>query len=298
VSGLKLFHTKSANVVEVAPRLADAEADVRGLVEAHMETMLGVRFLVREYSTGPVHCGRIDSLGLDENGAPVVVEYKRATDAGVIHQGLFYLAWRMDHRDEFQRLVRDRSGSEVAGRILCSSPRVICVAGDFTRYDVHAVRERRRSIDLVRYRMYGDEHIALETVASVSGQDCAPAGARNRTRAVPRTRQPVTPMAGLAAALDEVLLGLGGDITVVQRKQYRTYQRPAELRLCLPAPADQAAYLKEPPADINACDRQCHDSAGSCDETTPVLHSAFRTERPVRLEPEFKARNGAVGVLS
>ncbi|MEU5398266.1 hypothetical protein ABZ348_03085 [Streptomyces sp. NPDC005963] len=66
-----------------------------------MEIMLGVRFLPSEYSTGPVHGGRIDSLGLDENGAPVIVEYKRATDAGVIHQGLFYLAWLMDHKAEF-----------------------------------------------------------------------------------------------------------------------------------------------------------------------------------------------------
>lgn len=165
-------------VREVFPRLAEVEADVQGLIEAHMEAMLGVRFLASEYSTGPVHGGRIDSLGLDENGAPVIVEYKRATDAGVIHQGLFYLAWLMDHRDEFQRLVRDRLGAEAAGQTLWSAPRVICVAGDFTRYDIHAVREHRRGIDLVRYRFYGCDHIALETVASVSGHTGAPRGRR------------------------------------------------------------------------------------------------------------------------
>lgn len=72
-------------MTEVIPRLADVEADVQGLVEAHMETLLGVRFLASEYSTGPVHGGRIDSLGLDENGSPVI-EYKRATDAGVFSE--------------------------------------------------------------------------------------------------------------------------------------------------------------------------------------------------------------------
>ncbi|MCQ9179838.1 DUF91 domain-containing protein [Streptomyces sp. IBSBF 2953] len=75
MSGLKLFHTTNGGVTEVAPRLAEAEADVQDLIEAHMETMLGVRFLASEYSTGPVHGGRIDSLGLDENGAPVIVEF-------------------------------------------------------------------------------------------------------------------------------------------------------------------------------------------------------------------------------
>ncbi|WSC02057.1 endonuclease NucS [Streptomyces scopuliridis] len=62
-------------MTEVAPRLAEAEADLQDLIETHMETMLGVRFLASEYSAGPVHGGRIDSLGIDENGAPVIVEF-------------------------------------------------------------------------------------------------------------------------------------------------------------------------------------------------------------------------------
>jgi RecB family endonuclease NucS len=148
VSGLKLFHTTTRGAIEVAPRLAETEAGVQGLVETDMETLLGVRFLASEYRTGPVHGGRIDSLGLDENGSPVVVEYKRGLDAGVINQGLFYLSWLVDHRPEFEHLVRGRLGATSATHVLWSSPRLICIAGDFTRYDVHAVREHRRSIDL------------------------------------------------------------------------------------------------------------------------------------------------------
>ncbi|GAA1373006.1 hypothetical protein GCM10009612_66470 [Streptomyces beijiangensis] len=144
MSGLRLFNTENG-MTEVTPHLAAVEADLQGVVEAHMETLLGVRFLASEYSTGPVHGGRIDSLGLDENGSPVTVEYKRSTDAGVIHQGLFYLSWLMDHRREFEHLVRDRLGATAAAQVLWSGPRLICIAGDFTRYDVHAVREHRRS---------------------------------------------------------------------------------------------------------------------------------------------------------
>jgi RecB family endonuclease NucS len=110
--GVPALEPRSAT--EVALRLAEVETDVQGLVEAHMETLLGVRFLASEYSTGPVHGGRVDSLGLDENGAPVVVEYKRGVDSGVINQGLFYLSWLMDHRAEFEHLVRDRLGRSAA----------------------------------------------------------------------------------------------------------------------------------------------------------------------------------------
>ncbi|MEV7383882.1 hypothetical protein AB0O10_37155 [Streptomyces lydicus] len=157
-------------MTEVVPRLAEVEADVQGLIEANMEALLGVRFLASEYSTGPVHGGRIDSLGIDENGAPAIIEYKRGVDAGMIHQGLFYLAWLMDHRSESERLVRDRLGAQAAAQVLWSGPRLICIAGDFTRYDVHALREHRRSIDLVRYRYFGSDLLGLETVASVAGR--------------------------------------------------------------------------------------------------------------------------------
>ncbi|AGP52713.1 hypothetical protein M271_05435 [Streptomyces rapamycinicus NRRL 5491] len=51
-------------------------------------------------------------------------------------------------------LVRDRLGGMTAAQVLWSGPRLICVAGDFTRYDVHAVREHQCSIDPVRYRLF------------------------------------------------------------------------------------------------------------------------------------------------
>ncbi|WSC12867.1 hypothetical protein OIE64_08450 [Streptomyces brevispora] len=56
VVGLKLFRmdTTKSGVTEVTPPLAEVEADVQGLVEAHMGTLLGVRFLASEYGTGPV----------------------------------------------------------------------------------------------------------------------------------------------------------------------------------------------------------------------------------------------------
>ncbi|MGW6395996.1 hypothetical protein ACWFR1_37100 [Streptomyces sp. NPDC055103] len=66
-------------MTEVTPRLVKAETDVQRLVEANTEALPGGRFPASEYSTGPVHAGRIDSLGLDASGAPAVVEYKCGT---------------------------------------------------------------------------------------------------------------------------------------------------------------------------------------------------------------------------
>ncbi|MFD3939584.1 hypothetical protein ACFWSF_31835 [Streptomyces sp. NPDC058611] len=78
-------------VAEVMQRLADLEAEVQALVEAHMEAMLGVRFRAGEYSTGPAHGVRIDPLGIDGDGVPLIIEYKRGTEPGVINQGLYFM---------------------------------------------------------------------------------------------------------------------------------------------------------------------------------------------------------------
>ncbi|GAA2442281.1 DUF5655 domain-containing protein [Streptomyces pulveraceus] len=269
-------------MTEVTARLAEVEADVQGLVETHMETLLGVRFLASEYSTGPVHGGRIDSLGLDENGSPVVVEYKRGTDAGVINQGLFYLAWLMDHRAEVECLVRDRFGATAASQVLWSAPRLICIAGDFTRYDVHAVREHRRSIDLVRYRLFGSDLLGLETVASVSGG--MQVVRRARRRAVARAAADVQggAMAELASAVDEALLGLGDGVNRVERKTYRAYQRLRNFAcLCPPQRSKLLVYLKVDPKDVDLVPGFTRDVSGLGHHGTGDLEVQLRTPRDV-----------------
>nr|WP_187413065.1 MULTISPECIES: hypothetical protein [unclassified Streptomyces] len=61
--------------VELAGSTVALEVELQRRVEAGLEQMLGVRFLASEYPTGPWHRGRIDTLGLDENGSPVVIEF-------------------------------------------------------------------------------------------------------------------------------------------------------------------------------------------------------------------------------
>ncbi|MGW3831569.1 DUF5655 domain-containing protein [Streptomyces microflavus] len=282
-------------MTEVVPRLAEVEADVQGLVEVHMETLLGVRFLASEYGTGSVHGGRIDSLGLDENGSPVIVEYKRGTDAGVINQGLFYLAWLMDHRREFEHLVRSRLGATTASQILWSGPRLICIAGDYTRYDVHAVREHRRSIDLVRYRLFGSDLLGLETVASVSGG--VPVARRARRQSVAQAASDVqgAAMAELATAVDEALLGLGDGVNRVERKTYRAYQRLRNFAcMCPPQRTKLLVYLKVNPADVDLVPGFTRDVSGLGHHGTGDLEVRLRTPRDVeRAHDLFRASYAA-----
>lgn len=103
------------------------------MIERHAEALLGVRFLATEFPTTKSYGGRIDTLGIDESGSPVIIEYKRAINENVINQGLFYLTWLLDHRADFKLLVLERLGAEVAATIEWGSPRLICIAGTLRR---------------------------------------------------------------------------------------------------------------------------------------------------------------------
>ncbi|MGW8969939.1 hypothetical protein [Streptomyces platensis] len=88
MSDLKAFRVSGEHATEIPGTSVPLERNLQTLIETNMETMLGVRFLATEYSTGSRHRGRIDSLGLDENGTPVIVEYKRTRDQNVTNQAL------------------------------------------------------------------------------------------------------------------------------------------------------------------------------------------------------------------
>lgn len=169
MSDIQLFRLgANGSASELPGRAVAVEKQLQSLIEAQMECFLGVRFLASEYATGKTHKGRIDSLGLDENGCPVIIEYKRHSNENVINQGLFYLDWLLDHQAEFRWLVMEKLGKQAAEQIEWGGTRLLCIAADFTRYDQHAVQLIQRNIELIRYKLFGDELLLLELVNSVS----------------------------------------------------------------------------------------------------------------------------------
>ncbi|WP_338658367.1 DUF5655 domain-containing protein [Paraclostridium sordellii] len=160
---IKLFKIKD-EVEEIEGTSMQLEKHLQNIIEENMEVFLGVKFLATEYSTGKVHNGRIDSLGIDENNCPVIIEYKRSINENVINQGLYYLDWLLDHKAEFKLLVMEKLGVKYCENIEWSSPRLICIANDFTKYDIHAVKQINRNIDLIKYKNYKEELLLLEMV--------------------------------------------------------------------------------------------------------------------------------------
>lgn len=232
MSDIKIFRLSNDTVTELEGRSAEIEKSLQTLTERHLETFLGVRFLASEYSTGKTHSGRIDTLGIDENGCPVIIEYKRAINENVINQGLFYLNWLMDHKGEFKLIVLDKFDRKAADTIEWSSPRLLCIAGDFTRYDIHAVQQMNRNIELIRYRMYGKDLLLFDLVNATTGQPIAESTGKNSGKSKNKYKtvsdfyeQADTELKDLFNKLKSFMLALGDDVQLSTMKQYYAFKR-------------------------------------------------------------------------
>lgn len=240
MSDTKLFRIEAGKAKELPGKASDLEKPLQTLIEKNLEELLAVRFLASEHPTGKKHGGRIDTLGIDENNCPVILEYKRSTGENVINQGLFYMDWLMDHKAEFELLVLKRLGPKVAELIDWHATRLICVASDFTKYDGHAVQQMNRSIELIRYRQFGGDLLLLELVNATSPEQAAKNGGSSKKHDAVSSKPVggdktvaqwfVTMSADQRALFDSFegfVLSLGDD---VQRKDLKLYVAFKRLR--------------------------------------------------------------------
>ena len=241
MSDIKLFKIEGGAASEVSGSALQIEKSLQSAFEKNLEVLLGIKFLASEHATGPVHGGRIDTLGVDEDGCPVIIEYKRSVNENVINQGLFYLDWLLDHRKEFQWLVMEKLGSEVAKEIDWSAPRLICIAGDFTRYDEHAVKQIARNIELIRYRRFDGNLLLLELVRAPkqtktaissaiqedeSGESAGDGSETYLSQQISyRISQSDQALRDLLEAVRQFLIALGDDVQMKELKYYIAFKR-------------------------------------------------------------------------
>jgi len=207
------------------------ERSLQTLLENHLETFLGVRLIKSEHTTGKSHGGRIDTLGIDENESPVIIEYKRSLNENVINQGLYYLDWLLDHKGEFTLLVQKQADPKLTeDDIDWRGARLICIAGEFTKFDEYAVKQIDRNIELIRYRSYGKELLLLELVnASTGSASEIPAAGRggrsNESTVTDKLAKASVDVKDRYESLKAFAEALGDDVQVKILKHYIAFKR-------------------------------------------------------------------------
>ena len=140
----------------------NSEKELQSLFEENLESLLGVRFVATEFTTGDRQRGRIDTLGLDEDGSPTIIEYKKSSKENVINQGLFYLDWLDDHKGDFAIVVQEVLGQSI--EINWANPRLVLIAESFSEYDKYAVNRIGANVELWVYRKYDNDLLFLDPI--------------------------------------------------------------------------------------------------------------------------------------
>lgn len=152
--------TSESSVLQIKPTSFQSEKQLQKLFEENLEQLLGVRFIATEFFTGDRQKGRIDTLGLDQDGSPTIIEYKKSSKENVINQGLFYMDWLVDHKGDFVIAAQKVLGNGID--IDWSQPRLILIAESFSEYDKYAVNRIGANIELWTFRCYGEDFLYLD----------------------------------------------------------------------------------------------------------------------------------------
>lgn len=154
---MALFSIQGNKTKKILFKSIDLEKKLQSLFEENLEEILNIVFLAHEYSTS--FGGRIDTLGIDKNGSPAIIEYKKNQNDNVINQGLSYLRWLLDHKANFEILCKNK---KINIDIDWDSPRVICIAESYNKFDIDTADILPLKIELLRYRIYENDILSLD----------------------------------------------------------------------------------------------------------------------------------------
>lgn len=244
--------------VQIRVQPFSTERALQRLIENNLETLLGVRFIATEFPTGNQHHGRIDTLGMDQDGTPVIIEYKKTSNENIITQGLFYLDWLVDHRGDFTLAAQNKLGNGVV--INWQRPRLILIAEEFNKYDLYAVNRIGDNIELWTYRFYQEDLLYLERISAVPLTTREPV-------VLPAPQQDVSPppeytvdmhlqgkpqaIVDLFKALQKRIFSLSDEITERPLRRYITYKHGRNFAEVWIQQAALKIWLDIKPAELN-----------------------------------------------
>jgi predicted transport protein len=159
---MPLFHIDKDKLTTARLNNFNKEKDIQTLIENNLEVVFNCKFIETEFPTGSEHAGRIDTLALSEDNNPVIIEYKKSASSELVNQSLYYLSWIKDHKGDFQVAVNKKLAKNID--IDWNDIRVICIAPEYKKFDLHAVRMMGAHIELWQYKLYNTNTLYFEEI--------------------------------------------------------------------------------------------------------------------------------------
>ncbi len=150
------------NIKKLEIKQFNNERELQRICENNLEELFQVRFIDTEFKFGDEYSGRLDTIGIDYEGNPVIIEYKLDKNSAVLSQALFYMDWLVNHRGDFEVVAKNKLGNNI--KIKWDNPKMILVAQDFNKYDKYAVNQINYDIYLYKYIAYKTGELYLENI--------------------------------------------------------------------------------------------------------------------------------------
>ncbi len=253
------------------------EKDLQRLIEENMEIIFNCRLIATEFSTGNIHSGRIDSLAISEDFNPVIIEYKKVASSDLINQSLYYLHWIRDHKGDFQVAANKALGKNI--EVDWSDIRVICIAPEYKKYDLHAVQVMGANIELWQYKLYENGILNIEEVykrTNTTSREFEDYNEKNpvmveagKKAAITRKNAVYTieehfdnldkSLIDLFNTVRDYITSLDSSIEELPKKNYIAYKTSQNF-VCLQTYKKKLTlYLKLNPDEVNPMPEQCRD---------------------------------------
>lgn len=274
---MPIFEIEKGVTKRIKPTKFKLEKDLQKLIESNLKTIFNCEFVATEFSTGNLHSGRIDTLALSEDSNPVIIEYKKVASSELINQSLYYLHWIKDHKGDFQVAVNKSLGKDV--EIDWSDIRVICLAPEYKKYDLHAVQVMGANIELWQYKIYENGILNIEEVyrrnstgisnnSDTNGKNPIMVEAGKKAAITRRTANHTIEqhtenqskkIIALFNQIREYIIELDNSIEEAAKKHYIAYKTSQNF-VCLQIYKNKISlYLKLNPKEINPMPKQSRD---------------------------------------
>lgn len=263
---MPLFEISNNKLLPAEQKNFTLEKELQTLIEENLKETFNCRFVASEFSTGAQHAGRIDSLALSEENNPVIIEYKKVESSGLINQSLFYLHWIQDHKGDFEIAVQKNLGKDA--RVDWSDIRVICIAPNYKKYDLHAVQVMGANIELWRYRLFSNNSLYLEEILYPSKSASTISSLNKQSVVLEADKKAATvrvmptysieehfkgkseEMLGLMHYIREFIVGLDAAIEEVPKKFYIAYKSSQNI-VCMEGKSRHVKlWVKLKPTDV------------------------------------------------
>lgn len=160
---MDLYKINDQSLISLEEKPFKLERELQCLFEENLTLLTGLEFVCSEFS---IQNQRLDTLAYDvENQSFVIIEYKRATNASVLDQGVSYLNTLLKYKADFVLEYQEKTGKGLTKKSVdWSQSKVVFVSPNFTNFQKQAVDFKDLNIELWEVKRYADGTLLINGI--------------------------------------------------------------------------------------------------------------------------------------